>query len=93
MISATPNSPDLQVLELPYVGGDLSMLVLLPRKVDGLGNLEAELTTQNLTSWTANLQSQKVEVFLPKFKINLGVLIEGNAGCPGNVRCVLLRSG
>ena len=62
-------SPGLQVLELPYVGGDLSMLVLLPRKVDGLGNLEAKLTTQNLASWTANLQSHKVDVFLPKFKV------------------------
>ena len=62
-------SPGLQVLELPYVGGDLSTLLLLPRKVDGLGNLEAELTTQNLTSWTAKLQSHKVEVFLPKFKL------------------------
>ncbi len=61
-------SPSLQVLELPYMGGDLSMLVLLPRTVDGLGNLEAELTTQNLTSWIANLQNQKLAVFLPKFK-------------------------
>ena len=60
--------PGLQVLELPYVGDDLSMIVLLPREVDGLGNLEAELTAENLTAWTANLESQEVQVFLPKFK-------------------------
>jgi serpin B len=60
---------DLQILEFPYVGGDLSMLVLLPRQKDGLGNLETELTAQNLATWMANLQSEKVEVFLPKFKI------------------------
>jgi len=60
--------PDLQVLELPYAGDDLSMLVLLPRKVDGLGNLEARLTEENLAAWTANLESKKVQVFLPKFK-------------------------
>jgi serpin B len=59
----------LQVLELPYVGGDLSMIVLLPREVDGLGNLEAKLTAEHLTTWTANLRSQKVAVFLPKFKM------------------------
>jgi serpin B len=62
-------SPDLQVIELPYAGGDLSMLVLLPRTVDGLAHLETELTAQNLASWTGNLQSQKVVVFLPKFKM------------------------
>jgi len=60
---------DKQILELPYVGGDLSMLVLLPRQADGLGNLEAELTVQNLAAWVAKLQSQKVAVSLPKFKI------------------------
>ena len=58
---------DLQVLELSYAGGDLSMLVLLPRALDGLGNLEAQLTTQNLTKWTTNLSTQEVHVSLPKF--------------------------
>jgi serpin B len=60
--------PSLQVLELPYVGDDLSMIVLLPREVGGLGNLEAGLTAENLTAWTAHLESQEVQVFLPKFK-------------------------
>ncbi len=44
------------------------MVVLLPRQMDGIGKLENELTTQNLAAWTANLQNQKVVVFLPKFK-------------------------
>jgi serine protease inhibitor len=61
--------PGLQVLELPYAGDDLSMIVLLPREVDGLGNLEAGLTAENLTAWIANLESQEVVVFLPKFKM------------------------
>jgi serpin B len=61
--------PGLQILELPYVGGDLSIQVLLPRQMDGLGNLETELTAQNLAAWIASLQSEKVEVFLPKFRI------------------------
>jgi serine protease inhibitor len=61
--------PALQVLELPYVGDELSMVVLLPRQMDGIGQLENELTTQNLAAWTANLRNQKVAVFLPKFKV------------------------
>jgi len=60
---------DLQVLELPYAGGELSMLILLPKKADGLADLEKQLTAENLKHWTNNLQKQEVEVFLPRFKM------------------------
>lgn len=59
--------PDLQVLELPYTGNNVSMVVLLPRSADGLGKLEAQLTATNLAAWTTNLPRQQVQVSLPKF--------------------------
>ena len=59
----------LQVLELPYVGKDVSMVVLLPREIDGLKQLEDSLTGPKLADWLAQLRSQKVNVFLPKFKL------------------------
>lgn len=59
----------LQVLELPYVGADLSMIVLLPGKTDGLPELERHLTPGTLMEWIAGLRKQKVQVFLPKFKM------------------------
>ncbi|HTV40706.1 MAG TPA: serpin family protein [Candidatus Sulfotelmatobacter sp.] len=59
--------PDLQVLEMPYAGGQISMVVLLPRDVDGLTNLEAHLTPANLKSWMSPLGRQKVHVFFPRF--------------------------
>jgi serpin B len=61
---------DIQVLELPYVGGDLSMLVLLPRERDGLPALEAALTTDNLALWTQRLHATEVQVVLPRFKLS-----------------------
>ena len=61
---------DLQVLELPYVGGDLSMLVLLPREQDGLPALEAALTVENLALWTQRLHASEVQVLLPRFKLS-----------------------
>ena len=59
---------DLQVLELPYAGGDLSMLVLLPHRVDGLAELEAKLTVETLAEWMKDLREREVEVLLPRFK-------------------------
>jgi serpin B len=60
----------LQVLELPYVGGDLSMIVLLPQKRDGLPALEAALNLDNLALWTQRLHPTKVQVMLPRFKLS-----------------------
>lgn len=57
----------LQVLEMPYKGNDLSMLVLLPRKPDGLGDLEKSLTAAKLATWSQGAQSQRVVVEIPKF--------------------------
>ncbi len=55
------------LLEMPYKSGDLSMVVLLPDKVDGLAELEKSLTLDNYTTWLAKLKAKTVSVFLPKF--------------------------
>jgi serpin B len=59
----------MQVIELPYVGESLSMIVLLPKENDGLPQLEKQLTAANLRMWTSGLRKQKVKVFLPRFKM------------------------
>ncbi|MHC4474511.1 MAG: serpin family protein [Planctomycetota bacterium] len=63
---------DLQILELPYKGNDLSMVVLLPKEVDGLAELERSLTRENLKRWLRDLHDREVRVYLPKFKITTG---------------------
>jgi serpin B len=59
---------DLQVLELPYGDKSLSMVVILPQKVDGLADVEAKLTADNLKKWLSAGQVEPVVVYLPKFK-------------------------
>jgi serpin B len=59
----------LQLLELPYAGGDLAMVVLLPRETYGLKGLEERLTEQSLDRWLARAFEQKVNVSMPKFKV------------------------
>jgi serpin B len=61
-------TPRLQVLEMPYTGRALSLVVILPRRVNGLADLEKSLTPSNLARWLGGLKSLKVEVYLPKFK-------------------------
>lgn len=63
-------SEDIQILELPYIGDDLSMLVLLPKKIDGLADLEKSLTADNLEGWGNDLRHKEVHVFLPKFRMS-----------------------
>ncbi len=60
---------DLKVLEMDYVGGHLSMFVLLPTRVDGLSQLEKRLNVENLRKWTKHLRRQKVNILLPKFRL------------------------
>lgn len=62
----------LQVLELPYTGGELAMVVLLPDAKWGLAGLEKDLTPANLAAWTEGLEEQEAKVFLPKFKQTWG---------------------
>jgi serpin B len=60
---------DLQLLEMGYKGDDLSMLVLLPKKVDGLPRLEKDLTAANLDKWSSAMRVQEVQTYLPRFKL------------------------
>jgi serpin B len=60
---------DAQIVELPYVGRALSMVILLPKQVDGLAALEARLTPAALAQWTTRLWETEVQVFLPRFKV------------------------
>ena len=68
---------DVQLLKLPYVGKDFSMLVLLPKAVDGLPALEQKLTIENLNKWMAVLEEKKVDVYLPKFKLTSEFSLDG----------------
>lgn len=60
---------DYQAVELPYVGDDLSMLILLPKLRDGLLSLERNLTSTFLDDILRNMSSRELEVQLPKFNM------------------------
>lgn len=58
-----------QVLEMPYEGEDMSMMIILPRQEVPLASLEPIIKAPLLEEWANNVKRQKVEVYLPKFKV------------------------
>ena len=61
-----------QILELPYIGSKMSMVIFLPVETDGLGSLEGKITYDNFEKSLSTLDSsrpEEMEVFLPKFKL------------------------
>lgn len=58
---------NLQILELPYKGEELSMLILLPKNED-LKTVEESLNYKKLLEWKHLLSNAEVEIYLPKFK-------------------------
>ncbi|MCX5782276.1 MAG: serpin family protein [Elusimicrobia bacterium] len=64
---------DVQVIELPYSGNDLSMIILLPKEIDGIEKIEKDLTLEKLYRFTQGLWDQEVKVFFPKFKFSSDV--------------------
>ena len=59
----------VQILELPYKGEEVSMLILLPEEGD-MGTLEYSLDNEQLQEWKNMLEETEVEVYLPKFEFD-----------------------
>ncbi|XP_074211356.1 serpin B3-like [Camelus bactrianus] len=61
----------VKILEIPYKGAELSMMLLLPNEVDGLQKLEDKLTAEKLLEWTSsqNMRTSQVDLHLPRFKV------------------------
>ncbi|NWW45219.1 ILEU inhibitor, partial [Pedionomus torquatus] len=63
------------VLELPYIGEEFSMFILLPENCcdesTGLEQLESAVTYEKLVEWTnmKNVFPQQIEVYLPRFRM------------------------
>lgn len=57
------------ILELPYNGDDIKMVLLLPEKRDGLLEIESQLSNDVLSEITSNLRDVIVQVTLPRFNL------------------------
>ena len=63
--------PDLNArfIEIPYKGDELSMIIILPNEIDGLSDVEKKLQNTSLTNILSQGDKEKMELWLPKFKV------------------------
>ena len=59
---------NLQILELPYKGGEISMLILLPR--GDLKDIESNLTLEKISQYRSRMMETEISVSLPKFEFS-----------------------
>ena len=60
---------ELQIIELPYEGEELSMIILLPKE-SGMDELEGKLSVDNLNAWKSKMRETKIDVYMPKFEFD-----------------------
>jgi len=63
-----------QAVDLDYRGGEVSMLVLLPDREDGLRALEETLSAPMLRDCAARMGVRTVKLFLPRFRVTWGTV-------------------
>ena len=59
----------LQAAALPYAGGDLEMLVILPKPGKNFLETEKGLTAEKFSKVRSGLAEKEVKVFLPRFRL------------------------
>ncbi|CAB1345573.1 unnamed protein product [Coregonus sp. 'balchen'] len=67
----TPDGVDYDVIEVPYEGESLSMLLVSPFEPEtSVSSLSSELTTQRLQQWRQELRTVKRQLVLPRFTLD-----------------------
>ena len=59
-----------RILELPYKGNNLSMVIIMPSQFDGLPALEKKLTAKMLNESLKKLRKGGFRVYVPKFRLD-----------------------
>jgi len=57
---------DAQIIELPYKGEKVSMIIILPKE-NNIPSVETMITTSNISSWIQDFNDVSIGVSLPRF--------------------------
>jgi len=70
-------SDDVQILELPYKGDKLSMIIYLPKE-HNISNIENMFDNENFSSWNDLLFESNIQITMPKFKMETEYRLKQN---------------
>ena len=59
---------EVQILEMPYTGDDISMIVVLPKNND-LSSIINSVDNDMFSMWMDSLDEEYVDIYLPKFEV------------------------
>ncbi|KAF7202897.1 antithrombin-III [Nothobranchius furzeri] len=62
----------VQLLEMPYRGDDITMVIILPSRNIQLSQVEERLNLKKLNSWLSQLTETTVSVSVPRFRLEDG---------------------
>ena len=72
-----PDADGFAMVELPYEGRHLSMVLIAPNRYDGLAAIEQSLSAETLNGWIKQREWRNVHVFLPRFKLDVSYRMAG----------------
>ncbi|XP_075892990.1 glia-derived nexin [Nelusetta ayraudi] len=76
-MATTPQGEKYKVIELPYHGCSISMLIVLPSEEDiPLSHIVPHINTATVQSWTKLMHMRKVRLLIPKFTAEAEVDLE-----------------
>ena len=64
------DTENLQALELNYLGGDISMVVLLPKDRDGIQSLEQSMDEKKFVAIKDSMTRQPLTIEIPRFEFD-----------------------
>lgn len=77
LVYAFSNALDAHILELPYRGDKVAMVIVLPDKPDGFEELEKKFSLETVREALAGAVQRRVNVALPKFQMQLSYNLKG----------------
>uniref|UniRef100_A0A3B5L6E3 Serpin peptidase inhibitor, clade E (nexin, plasminogen activator inhibitor type 1), member 2 n=1 Tax=Xiphophorus couchianus TaxID=32473 RepID=A0A3B5L6E3_9TELE len=72
-IATTPQEVKYRVIELPYHGNTISMLIVAPVDDAPLSSIIPHISTATVQSWAKLMHMKKVRLFIPKFSVDAEV--------------------
>ncbi|KAM7399741.1 hypothetical protein PAMP_018989 [Pampus punctatissimus] len=76
-MATTPQGLKYKVIELPYHGNTISMLIVLPTDEDTpLSRVIPHISTATVQSWTTLMHMRKIRLLIPKFTADAEVDLE-----------------